>query len=154
MNPAPRTENAALPLPLARQVEAAYQRFESAWRAGQRPLIEDHLGSLPGAARAVLLPELLEVELSCRRRADSSAQEAALDQVEGPEPTPAFAAQVAEECRRLLERLDSPELRAVALRKVEGYGNEEIAAQLGCGLRTVERRLRLIRGIWEQEGAG
>ena len=84
--------------------------------------------------------------------ADSSAQEAALEQIEGPEPTPAFAAQVAEEYRRLLERLDSPELRNVALRKVEGYGNEEIAAQLGCGLRTVERRLRLIRSIWEQEG--
>ena len=84
--------------------------------------------------------------------ADSS-QEAALDRIEGPEPTPAFAAQVAEECHRLLERLDSPELRDVALRKVEGYGNEEIAAQLGCGLRTVERRLSLIRSIWEQEGA-
>ena len=85
--------------------------------------------------------------------AGSSAQGGALEQIEGPEPTPAFAAQVAEECRRLLERLDSPELRDVALRKVEGYGNEEIAAQLGCGLRTVERRLRLIRSIWEQEGA-
>ena len=85
--------------------------------------------------------------------ARSSAQGAALEQIEGPEPTPAFAAQVAEEYGRLLERLDSPELRTVAMRKVEGYGNEEIAAQLGCGLRTVERRLRLIRNLWEQEGA-
>ena len=68
-----------------------------------------------------------------------------------PAPTPEFAAQVAEECQRLLDRLDSPELRSVALRKVEGYTNEEIAAQLGCGLRTVERRLRLIRSTWEQE---
>jgi DNA-directed RNA polymerase specialized sigma24 family protein len=85
--------------------------------------------------------------------ADLSARDSPLEQIEGPEPTPAFAAQVAEECRRLLERLDSSELRDVALRKVEGYGNEEIAAQLGCGLRTVERRLRLIRSIWEQEGA-
>ena len=85
--------------------------------------------------------------------ADSSAQGAALEQIEGPEPTPAFAAQVAEEYGRLLERLDSPELRSVAMHKVEGYANEEIAARLGCGLRTVERRLRLIRGIWEQEGA-
>ena len=59
MNAASRMESAALPLPLARQVEAAYQRFESAWRAGQRPLIEDHLGGLPVSARAVLLPELL-----------------------------------------------------------------------------------------------
>jgi DNA-directed RNA polymerase specialized sigma24 family protein len=84
--------------------------------------------------------------------AGSSAPGAALEQFEGPEPTPAFAAQVAEEYGRLLDRLDSPDLRTVAMRKVEGYGNEEIAAQLGCGLRTVERRLRLIRSLWEQEG--
>ena len=83
--------------------------------------------------------------------ADSSARGAALEQIEGPEPTPAFAAQVAEAYHRLLERLDSPELRSVALCKMEGFSNEEIAARLGCGLRTVERRLRLIRSIWEQE---
>ena len=74
MSAAPRMESAALPLPLARQVEAAYQRFESAWRAGQRPLIEDHLGSLPEPARTVLLPELLELELSCRRRAGETVR--------------------------------------------------------------------------------
>jgi DNA-directed RNA polymerase specialized sigma24 family protein len=91
-----------------------------------------------------------EAALPCAK--DSSAQGAALEQFEAPEPTPALAAQVAEEGRRLLERLDNPELRSVALLKVEGYGNEEIAAQLGCGLRTIERRLRLIRSIWEQEG--
>src|SRR5204862_6744251 len=56
-------------LPLARQVEAVYQRFDSALRPGQRPLIEDHVGSLPEPARVALLPELLELELSCRRRA-------------------------------------------------------------------------------------
>src|SRR4030095_718133 len=92
-----------------------------------------------------------EAALPCP--AGSAAQEGPLERIEGPEPTPAFAAQVAEEWLRLLERLDSPELRTVALRKVEGYSNEEIAEQLGCGLRTVERRLRLIRNIWEQEGA-
>jgi len=91
-------------------------------------------------------------EAALPRPADSSAPEGPLERIEGPEPTPAFAAQVAEEYGRLLERLDSPELRAVAMLKVEGYGNEEIAARLGCGLRTVERRLRLIRSIWEQEG--
>ena len=63
MNVAPRPENEALPLLLARQVEAAYQGFESAWRAGRRPAIEDHIGSLPEPARAALLPELLEVLL-------------------------------------------------------------------------------------------
>jgi DNA-directed RNA polymerase specialized sigma24 family protein len=92
-------------------------------------------------------------EAALPRPADSSAPDAPLEQFRDPEPTPAFAAQVAEECRRLLERLDSAGLRNVALLKVEGYSNEEIAAQLDCGLRTVERRLGLIRSIWEQEGA-
>jgi serine/threonine protein kinase len=62
-------ENAALPLPEARQVEAAYQRFESALRAGQRPRIEDHLAGLPGSAQAPLIGELLELELRYLRRA-------------------------------------------------------------------------------------
>ena len=70
----------------------------------------------------------------------------------GNEPTPEFAAQVAEECQRLLDRLGDAGLREVALMKMEGHTNEEIAAQLNCGLRSVERKLRLIRGVWEQEG--
>src|SRR5262245_1701910 len=74
MSAAFRTERTVLPLPLARQVEEAYQRFEAAWRAGQRPPIEDHLGGLPEPARAVLLPELLELELSGRRRAGESVR--------------------------------------------------------------------------------
>ncbi|HVK16473.1 MAG TPA: SUMF1/EgtB/PvdO family nonheme iron enzyme [Fimbriiglobus sp.] len=74
MNAASRPESAALPLPLARQMEAAYQSFESAWRAGQRPVIEEHLGGLPEPARAALLPELLELELSCRRRAGETVR--------------------------------------------------------------------------------
>jgi hypothetical protein len=66
--------NAALPLPLAREVEAAYQPFASAWRAGRRPPIEDHLAALPGPARSLLLPELLELELFCRRWAGEAVR--------------------------------------------------------------------------------
>jgi len=67
------------------------------------------------------------------------------------DPTPEFAAEMTEECQRLLARLPEATLRAVALAKMEGYTNEEIAARLGCGLRTIERKLGLIRGIWEKE---
>ena len=35
--------------------------------------------------------------------------------------------------------------------KLEGYTNDEIAGQLGCSVRTVERRLRLIRKKWQHE---
>jgi DNA-directed RNA polymerase specialized sigma24 family protein len=77
--------------------------------------------------------------------------ERGLDQVVGPEPTPDFAALVAEECGRLLDRLGDDGLRELALGKMEGYTNAEIAARLGCAEVTVERRLRLIRKSWEKE---
>jgi DNA-directed RNA polymerase specialized sigma24 family protein len=81
---------------------------------------------------------------------DSSA-DAGMQQVVGHEPTPAFAAQVAEECQRLLSELNNPELRSVALWKMEGYTHEEIAAKLGCVKRTVDRKLWRIRSIWGKE---
>jgi DNA-directed RNA polymerase specialized sigma24 family protein len=84
-------------------------------------------------------------------RAGAGADEDALAQALGPEPSPAFAAQAAEECGRLLDRLGDAELRSLALWKMEGYTTAEMAAKLGCVPRTVERRLRLIRRIWEQE---
>lgn len=76
-----------------------------------------------------------------------------LDQIAGREPTPEFASQVAEECQRLLNRLNDGELQAIAVWKMEGATLPEIAAQLNCALSTVERRLRLIRQIWEREVA-
>jgi DNA-directed RNA polymerase specialized sigma24 family protein len=85
------------------------------------------------------------------RAGDSSP--AGLEQVSGREPTPEFAAEVAEECRHLLDRLDDAELRAIAVWKMEGDSTPQIAARLGCALSTVERRLRLIRQIWESEEA-
>jgi DNA-directed RNA polymerase specialized sigma24 family protein len=67
----------------------------------------------------------------------------------GNEPTPEFAAQVAEECQRLLDMLPDDELCSIAVWKMEGHTNEEIAGLLGCAVPTVERRLRLIRKCWE-----
>jgi DNA-directed RNA polymerase specialized sigma24 family protein len=81
----------------------------------------------------------------------SGSEDVDLEQLICREPTPEFAAQVAEECRRLLDRLGDHELQAVALWKMEGYTNDEIAGRLACGLRSVGRKLRVIRGIWEQE---
>jgi DNA-directed RNA polymerase specialized sigma24 family protein len=72
-------------------------------------------------------------------------------QVLGTEPTPEFAAQVAEQVDVLLDRLGDPSLRIVARRKMEGHTNEEIKTELGCALATVERKLALIRRAWEGE---
>jgi DNA-directed RNA polymerase specialized sigma24 family protein len=75
---------------------------------------------------------------------------AGLDWAADDGPTPEFAAQVAEEYCALLARLGDDQLRAIAQRKLEGYTNREIAEQLGCAPATVERRLALIRRLWQE----
>jgi RNA polymerase sigma factor (sigma-70 family) len=75
------------------------------------------------------------------------AGEAGLDQVKDGDPTPDVAAQLAEEFQALLDRLGTPELRSVAVWRLEGYTNAEIAERLGCAEVSVERRLKLIRKI-------
>ncbi len=67
-------------------------------------------------------------------------------------PSPEFAAMMAEECRRLLDSLDDDSLRQVAMSRMEGYNNDEIADQLGCARRTIARRLDLIRKTWLATG--
>jgi DNA-directed RNA polymerase specialized sigma24 family protein len=82
---------------------------------------------------------------------EEATDEGALAQVVGREPTPEFAAQVAEECQRLLDKLPEPGLRAIALWQMEGWTVDEIAAQAGRSPRTVARKLSLIRELWRQE---
>jgi DNA-binding CsgD family transcriptional regulator len=45
-------------------------------------------------------------------------------------------------------------LRSVAVGKMEGLSNEQIAAQLGCAPRSVTRKLGRIRALWSQEARG
>jgi DNA-directed RNA polymerase specialized sigma24 family protein len=85
-------------------------------------------------------------------RLDGAAAELALQEVIGTEPDPQFAALVVEEYQALIGSLDD-DLRDVALRKLEGCTNEEIAAQLEISLRTVERKLSVIRGLWQGDTA-
>jgi len=72
-------------------------------------------------------------------------------QVVGREPSPEFAAQLDEEYRRQLDRLEDDGLRQIAVWKMEGYENDEIARRLECGVRTVERKLGVIRAIWQAD---
>lgn len=71
--------------------------------------------------------------------------------VGGREPSPAFAAEVAEECRRLLALLPDEQLRQLAVWKMEGFTNAEIGEKLGRAVPTVERKLARVRHIWANE---
>jgi DNA-directed RNA polymerase specialized sigma24 family protein len=84
----------------------------------------------------------------------AAATDAGIAQVVDGEPTPAFAAVLAEECQCRLDQLRDETLRRVAVLKMEGHTNEEIAQQLGCVVRTVERKLLGIRAIWSEEQEG
>ena len=82
---------------------------------------------------------------------DGDAAADGLADIEAGDPTPDVAAQLAEEFQLLLDRLGSDELRRIAVWKLEGYTNAEIAGRLRCAQVSVERRLRLIRKILSDE---
>jgi DNA-directed RNA polymerase specialized sigma24 family protein len=67
-------------------------------------------------------------------------------------PTPELAAQVVDECRRLLGKLGDEELKSIAVWQMEGHTVEEIAQRLACSPRTVARKLAVIRDLWRAEG--
>ncbi len=74
------------------------------------------------------------------------------------EPTPWFAAMVAEEFHRLIDLTEAVDqtqhqgklkLRKIAMLCFEGHTAAEIADKLNCSERTVQRRLRVIRMTWD-----
>ena len=79
------------------------------------------------------------------------SEETAIDEMVGDEPTPEFAAQVAEQYQRLLDLLGDDTLRRVAVWKMEGLTTDEVAERLNCSRRTVARKLETIRIIWSEE---
>ena len=71
-----------------------------------------------------------------------------LEQMNAAGPSPAEAAVLNEALEKRLEALADPELRRIALWRLEGYSNREIADRLECTERSVERKLGRIRSLW------
>jgi len=61
---------------------------------------------------------------------------------------------MSEQCRLLIDSLDDPVLEKIALWKLAGHTNEEIAIKQNCTRMTIQRKLRLIRKIWDAETGG
>jgi RNA polymerase sigma factor (sigma-70 family) len=133
---------------------SAFDSFCRGLKRGRFPDLQDrdNLWKLLVVLTARKACHLLRDEHRLKRGGGQTAGTAQeLEQVVGQEPSPEFAAELAENCQRLLDLLGDDELRTVALIKMEGYTTEEIAGQLHCAPRTVERKLRLIRRLWEKE---
>lgn len=91
------------------------------------------------------------IDLIRRHKPAEAPGERDVEQLLSREPTAEEAAEIADECRRLLDLLNEPELRQIALWKVEGFTHEEIAAKLDCVPRTIERKVQRIRMLWKDE---
>jgi serine/threonine protein kinase len=55
-----------------RQIDSVCQRFESAWRDGQQPHMEDCLSFISGSARQILLRRLIQIELLFQQNSESA----------------------------------------------------------------------------------
>jgi len=152
---------------VADEEDAALSAFNSFCRRaadGQFPDLKDRDGlwALLVVLTARKAADLLRHDHRQRRgsgmvRGDSALQAAegetgpaGLDDMAGDEPTPLEAALLAEEVETLLLRLRDPVLRQVAVWKLEGYTNAEIASRLDCSEPTVERRLAIIRRLLKE----
>jgi RNA polymerase sigma factor (sigma-70 family) len=83
-----------------------------------------------------------------QRRGGGQAAGALPEDLPGDELAPDEIAAFQDELVWLLRQLASDDVRRVALLRLEGVGNDEIAAEVGCSRATVERRLRLVRETW------
>jgi DNA-directed RNA polymerase specialized sigma24 family protein len=65
--------------------------------------------------------------------------------------TPELVVVIAEECQKLLTQLGDPALAQIAVWKMEGHTDVEVARKLGCATRTVERKLQRVREKWNRD---
>lgn len=82
---------------------------------------------------------------------DNGGEDEAVIQAIGSEPSPEMVLMVQESMEQLFSHLGVGRLGDLAVAKLEGYTNAEIAQRLGCSERTIERRLHLIREKCQQE---
>jgi DNA-directed RNA polymerase specialized sigma24 family protein len=97
----------------------------------------------------VVLTTRRAIDYMRRIKLGAGDEELDVEQVLSTEPSPDLAVELAEEFQHLLDGLPEAELRSVALWKLEGFTDGEIATRLGCVRRTVERKVRRIRSLWK-----
>lgn len=131
-------------------VLSAFNSFFCAARAGRFPELHDRTGLWPLLVKITARKAINQVKRQLAKKRSSAAEEAVPDiaHLVGDELTPQFAAEVAEQVERLLAMLDE-DLRIVAVMKLEGFTNAEIADRFGVVERSVARKLARIRLEWD-----
>ena len=77
---------------------------------------------------------------------------AGINEVVGNQSPPDELAEVSESCGQLLDAIPDETMKKIVLLKFQGATNAEVAGELKCTERTVERKLERIRRIWMDAG--
>jgi RNA polymerase sigma factor (sigma-70 family) len=129
---------------------SAFQSFWQAAVAGRFPRLENRDDLWQLLVMHTARKAIAQRRYAQRQKRHGTVSDAMLHEVVGNEPAPDFAAAVVDEFQQLMNRLGDETLCAIALKKLEGWTNREIAEQVGCSLRSVERKLAVIRGFWSE----
>lgn len=129
---------------------SAFKSFYFRAAAGKFPKLDDR-GDLWKLLMTITVRKAFRVRRKSSPQRTGQGLDGMDDYLVSHEPSPEVAAMVTSEFQRLLGQLDDEQLSRVALAKLEGYTNKEIAEQLGKSLSFVERKLRVIRRIWADE---
>lgn len=85
------------------------------------------------------------------RSLDGRGSDDCVIQVIGNEPSPDMVLMIQESVEQFFSHLGVGHLQDLAVAKLEGHSNAELAQRLQCSERTIERRLHLIREKYQQE---
>jgi RNA polymerase sigma factor (sigma-70 family) len=109
------------------------RRWYSRWKRSGRPAAGGE-GLAPGGSRHDLTVGVAGL----------------LAQAVSKEPAPERAVILREQLEHLLDALPDETLRQIAEWRLQGASNAEVAQRLGRAVRTVERKVELIRLVWEK----
>ncbi len=133
--------------------DALQSAFISFWQRAERgdfgdEMTRDDLWNVLGTITVRKALRQQRHESAQKRGGGHHRDEADLHEVASTSNSPEFDVV----CAEMLELLE-PDLRSYALLRLMGHKNREIADQFDCTERKVERKLQLIRAVWDQEVA-
>lgn len=129
-------------------VQSAFASFWKGASGGkfEAPTNRENLWNLMGVITVRKARKLIEREQTAKRGGGRRAEALSA----ASEPASPDNAALDMFCNELFDLLE-PELRGIAALRMMGHTNREIAAMLECSERKIERKLQLIRVVWEDE---